>query len=44
MLWKLACALEVDVSYFFADVPRALPANEGRRLPAAETLASANAA
>jgi transcriptional regulator with XRE-family HTH domain len=28
MLWKLACALEVDVSYFFAGVaatPSALP-------------------
>jgi transcriptional regulator with XRE-family HTH domain len=44
MLWKLACALEVDVSYFFADAPRALIANEGRRLPAVEALSSANAA
>ena len=31
MLWKLACALEVDIGYFFAGLPHDLPADEGRR-------------
>ena len=31
MLWKLACALEVDIGYFFADLPRDLRPDEGRR-------------
>ena len=30
-LWALACALEVDIGYFFVDMPRALPAEEIRR-------------
>ena len=30
MLWKLAGALEVDIAYFFADLPRAVPARETR--------------
>lgn len=31
MLWKMACALEVDIAFFFADLPRDLGADEGRR-------------
>jgi transcriptional regulator with XRE-family HTH domain len=31
MLWKLACALETDIGYFFAGLPQDLPAEEGRR-------------
>ena len=31
MLWKLACALEVDIGYFFAGLPQDLAADEGRR-------------
>lgn len=35
MLWDLACALEVDIGYFFVDLPRALPAGETPRRSAA---------
>lgn len=35
MLWTLACTLEVDIGYFFVDLPRALPADQPRRLRAA---------
>lgn len=31
MLWKLACALEVDISYFFVGLPQELRPDEGRR-------------
>ena len=31
MLWKLAGALDVDIGYFFVDVPRAVPVGETRR-------------
>jgi transcriptional regulator with XRE-family HTH domain len=37
MLWKLACALEVDIGYFFAGLPRDLAAED-------EPQACANAA
>ena len=39
MLWTLACTLEVDIGYFFVDLPRALPADAVRR-----PLRAANAA
>jgi transcriptional regulator with XRE-family HTH domain len=29
MLWKLACALDVDMSYFFAGLPRAGDPDDG---------------
>jgi hypothetical protein len=29
MLWKLACALDVEMSYFFAGLPRAGQADDG---------------
>jgi len=41
MLWKVACALGVDVGYFFSGAPRALdvrpaqPAPQARRVDAA---------
>ncbi|MFZ5720481.1 MAG: helix-turn-helix domain-containing protein [Pseudomonadota bacterium] len=35
MLWDLACALEVDIGYFFVDLPRAIPAGEARPRSAA---------
>jgi transcriptional regulator with XRE-family HTH domain len=31
MLWQLACVLEVDIGYFFVDLPRTLPADDDRR-------------
>ena len=31
MLWKLAGALDVDIAYFFADLPRAAPVGEDSR-------------
>ena len=39
MLWKLACALDVDMAYFFADLPRAIPAREDSRSFAASHAA-----
>ena len=36
MLWKLACALEVDIGYFFAGLPQDLPVEDGRRRRPAE--------
>ena len=33
MLWKLACALEVDIGYFFADLPRDLDIGRRPRPP-----------
>lgn len=32
MLWKLACALDVEMSYFFADLPRDGVAPAGREI------------
>ena len=32
MLWKLACALEVDIGYFFSGLPRDLPRDPGAGL------------
>lgn len=42
MLWKLACALDVEVGYFFAGLPRSQDAEEDQ--PAAQAPACANAA
>jgi transcriptional regulator with XRE-family HTH domain len=48
MLWKLACALEIDIGYFFADLPRDLEAEPRPRLTAvpraARDVARADAA
>jgi transcriptional regulator with XRE-family HTH domain len=41
MLWSLACALEVDIGYFFVDLPRNLPVDEARRRRPAEPRAIA---
>ena len=43
MLWKLACALEVDIGYFFADLPQDLRPDEGRRRRAGPRRAEAQA-
>ncbi len=39
MLWKLACALDVEISYFFAGLGEET-ANEDRRMPPMETRAA----
>jgi transcriptional regulator with XRE-family HTH domain len=39
MLWKLACALDVEISYFFAGLGQET-ANEDLRLPPLETRAA----
>ena len=31
MLWKLSCALEVDIGYFFAGITRDMAPSESRR-------------
>jgi transcriptional regulator with XRE-family HTH domain len=36
MLWQLACVLEVDIGYFFVDLPRTLPAADDRPRRAAK--------
>ena len=44
MLWKLACALEVEVGYFFVDLPRARPADVADRRSFAPSQPQATAA
>jgi len=44
MLWRLASALEVEVGYFFVDLPRALPAGDGGRRTFAQSQPQATAA
>jgi transcriptional regulator with XRE-family HTH domain len=31
MLWKLSCALDVEINYFFSGLPQDLSDDEGRR-------------
>jgi len=39
MLWKLACALDVEISYFFAGLGQESPPQEERRVVAMESRA-----
>ena len=41
MLWKLACALGVDASYFFAGLPHARPADQVQPVPQVHRRANA---
>ena len=41
MLWKLACALDVEAGYFFTGLPRSSGADEGKAEPAPQACANA---
>lgn len=38
LLWKLACALDVDVAYFFASAPRPAPRRPANQAAAEDPL------